>query len=201
MARRVRHRATAWAGFSLIELMVVIAIILIISAMTWTQIQGTLRKAKSDTAMQTVLAQMRQAHEQAVDRRRIYRLTFLPPRTIQLDRMDIGANGALVAVFQSNTVLPTEISFLAVAGMPNQGPEGLGVGANAIDFSVDNGGGLNQVFFEPDGRSLDFVNRLNNGVVYMARPNDLPSVRAVSVLGATGRTKPWVITNGVWTQP
>lgn len=201
MRKGTHLRANAQAGFSIIELLIVIAIILVISAMTWIQIQGTLRKAKSDTAMQTTLAQMRQVHEAAIDQRKIYRLTFNPPGTIQLDRMDLGAGGAFVAVFQSTTVLPVEISFLIVNGMPNPGPDGLGTGANAIDFGVDNGGGLNQIFFQPDGSARDNVNRLNNGVVYMGRPNDLQSVRAVSLLGATGRTKPWMISNGAWVQP
>ncbi|HVP43229.1 MAG TPA: prepilin-type N-terminal cleavage/methylation domain-containing protein [Terriglobales bacterium] len=198
---RSQHGITAAAGFSLIELLVVISIILIISAMSFMQIQSTLRRAKSETALQTVLGQMRQAHEAASDRRRIYRLTFLPPGSIQLDRMDVDVKGNLTAVFQSTTVLPVEISFQVVPGLPKAGPDGFGTGATAIDFGIDNGGGMNQVFFLPDGRAVDTVNRLNNGVIYMGRPNEVESVRAVTLLGATGRTKPWLVSNGVWVQP
>lgn len=203
MPHRLPIRKTAQAGFSLVELVVVIAIILIISAMTFMQIQDSLKKAKSDTAMQTVLAQLRQAHESAIDQRRIYRLTFTAPGNIQLDQMNIGAGGILTPIFQSTTVLPVEISFQVVAGVPKPGPDGLGNGANAIDFGIDNGGGLNQVFFEPDGRALDNVNRLNNGVLYLGRVNDanLTFARAVSLLGATGRSKAWIVSNGAWIQP
>jgi hypothetical protein len=100
------------------------------------------------------------------------------------------------------------MQFVVVPGIPTNPlttPDGFGVGNNAIDFDLGNGGGGTQVYFEPDGRALDAGNRLNNGVVYIAEPTNLFSSRAVSLYGSTGRAKAWTltkVTGGVagWTQ-
>lgn len=183
-------------GFSLIELLVVIAIVLIMTASALFQIAPALKNAKAESALQTALGQIRRAHGLAIDQRRTYRVSFISPRTIQLDQVAFDSSGNRTFVFVSTIDLPLETQFTAILGIPVSGsrtpPDGLGTGANAIDFSVDyGGGGGTQVFFSPDGRALDFASRPNSGVVYLARPGDLMSSRAVSVLSATGRIKAW----------
>ncbi len=204
---QTQWRRRGSSGFTLVELMFVVAIVLIVSVVALLQVQGSLKSAKSDTALQTVLGQMRLMHEMAIDQRKIYRMSFISPGTLQLDRMDIGAGGALTAVLQGTVTLPPETQFTLVTGMPNSAatvPDGMGSAGNAIDFSVDNGGGQTQVYFRPDGRALDSANRTNNGVVYVARPGELYSLRAVTLWGATGRTKGWRLakqgSTAVWEQ-
>ncbi|HZQ92929.1 MAG TPA: prepilin-type N-terminal cleavage/methylation domain-containing protein [Terriglobales bacterium] len=193
-----RSRVRKAAGFSMVELLFVIAIIMVVTGIALVQVSGTLQRAKADTALQIVLGQMRVAHERAIDERRIYRLSFVSPRTIQLDRMELDAGGAYTAVAQGSIDIPAETQFTVVSGIPTAAtPDSMGVGNRAIDFSIDYGGAGTQVFFQPDGRALDSANRLNNGVVYMARPGDLLSSRAVSLFGATGRVKGWfLVMNG-----
>src|SRR5260370_34597287 len=72
-------------GFSTVEMVVVIAIILIVSATAVFNILPLLKKSKADAAQELVLGEMRRAHERAIDDRRIYRLTFVAPQTIQLE--------------------------------------------------------------------------------------------------------------------
>ena len=116
---------------------------------------------------------MRHAHELAVDRRQVYRVTFTAPRTIQLDRVDIDTTtNARVYVLQSRIDLPTDMSFSTVTGIPTAAtkvPEGYGNGSVAIDFDRDFSGGGTEVYFQRDGRALDSSNRLNNGLVYLCR--------------------------------
>ena len=198
----------AQRGFSLLELMFVIAIVLIISGTALFQFVPVLKNARAENALQTTLAQVRNARGLAIDQRRKYRLSFTAPRTIQLDQVvvDLVTNNQTY-IFVSTIDLPKDTQFIAIAGIPTSGngtPDSLPTFGNAIEFAVDNGGGGWQLFFQPDGRVLDSANRLNNGVVYMARPGELMSSRAVSVLGATGRVKGWhLIQSGstvVWTQ-
>ena len=181
------------SGFSLVEAVVVIAIILILAATAVVQIQPTLKAAKANAALETTLGQLRQAHQSAVDLRRIYRVSFLPPRTIQIDQVSYDSTGSQVFNFVSSIDLPNETQFVVVPGIPTASgtPDGLGTGQNAIDFSLDYGGGGTTVFFQKDGRATDSAGRLNNGVVYIARPGELDSSKAVSVLGASGRVKGW----------
>lgn len=202
-------------GFSALEMVVVVSIILIVSATALFNILPSLRKSKADAARELVLGEMRRAHERAIDERRIYRLTFVPPQTIQLEvgtpanlRATVSGSAAAFVQAQPPLTLPQTIQFSAVPGIPTAGgttPDGFGTGAAAIDFDIDYGGGATQIYFQPDGRALDGLNRLNNGVVYLANPNELLSSRAVSLYGSTGRAKGWLLTQNAggskrWTQ-
>jgi len=182
-------------GFSIIEMLIVVAIMLIMLGTAFIQIGPALQSAKAETALQTTLGQMRRAHELAVDRRQVYRLSFNAPRTIQLDAVDVNpVTLAMTFTLQSTITLPPDISFSVVSGIPTTSttvPEGYGNGSIAIDFDKDFGGGGTVVFFQRDGRALDASNRLNNGLVYMCRSGDFRSCRAVSLMGATGRSKGW----------
>jgi len=192
------------AGFTLLETIVVAAIILIMAGVALFQIIPSMKSAKSQTALETTLGIMRRYHEAAVDQRRIYEIVFTQPGTLQVNVEVFNSDGTTSWNAVETYTLPRETQFIAVAGIPTSTgtPDGLGQGANAIDFMVDNGGGYNTVVFQKDGRATDTLGRLNNGVVYIAQPGDLTSSRAVSVLGATGRVKGWKLfpgTNGpIW---
>lgn len=185
------------SGFSLVEAIVVIAVILVMAAVAIFQIAPALKGSKSDTALQTALGQLRRFHEDAVDQRRIYRVSFMSPRTIQVDQMTYDSTGSQVFTFINSIDLPNETQFLCVSGIPTSPsavPDGLGDGKTAIDFSLDYGGGGTTVFFQKDGRATDSAGRLNDGVLYIAQTGDLNSSKAVTVLGATGRVKGWRLT-------
>jgi prepilin-type N-terminal cleavage/methylation domain-containing protein len=198
----------AQRGFSLIELLFVIAIVLIITGGAVIQFVPVLKSARAENALQTTLGQVRNARGLAIDQRRKYRLSFLAPRTIQLDQVVVDPFTKIQSfLFVSTIDLPVDTQFIAISGIPTAGngtPDSLPTTGAAIDFAVDFGGVGTQIFFQPDGRALDSANRLNNGVVYVARSGELMSSRAVSVLGATGRVKGWrLIKSGakvVWTQ-
>jgi type II secretory pathway pseudopilin PulG len=191
-------------GFSLIEAVVVVGIISVTLAMALIGIVPAMNSSRSNAGMELVLGELRRAHERAVDERRIYRVTFTPPQTIQVDVGQVAAIGTTItgsspafAAAQPGLLLPATVQFLVIPGIPTAAgttPDGLGSGAKAIDLDVANGGAT-QIFFQPDGRALDAVNRLNDGVVYVAEPGNLYSSRAVSVFGSTGRVKSWFLAN------
>jgi len=182
-------------GFSMVELLIVVAIMMIVLGTSFIQIIPALKAAKTEVALQTTLGQMRRAHELAVDKRTVYRVSFNAPRTIQLDKVDIDpVTLAQVFTFQSSIDLPPDMSFTVVSGIPTTCttvPDGYGNGSTAIDFDKDFSGGGTEVYFQRDGRALDAANRLNNGLVYMCRTGEFRSCKAVSLTGATGRSKGW----------
>jgi prepilin-type N-terminal cleavage/methylation domain-containing protein len=190
-------------GFSMVEMTVAVAIVLVLIGVALVNIVPSLKSSASNAGMELVLGELRRAHERAIDERRIYRVTFVPPQTIQVDVGQVGNVGTTItgsapvfAQAQPPLTLPTSVQFVVVPGIPATAattPDGFGTGANAIDFDIANGGGGTQIFFQPDGRSLDAANRLNDGVLYLAQPNNLPSSRAVSVFGSTGRVKGWTL--------
>jgi type II secretory pathway pseudopilin PulG len=191
------------AGFSLLEVVLVMGVVLVVTASALINILPSIKTSRSNAAMELVLGEMRRAHERAVDERRIYRVTFTAPNTIQVDVGTVAVIGSTITdsapafvAAQPPLTLPGSVQFTVVAGIPTNPlatPDRLGAGATAIDFDQANGGGGTQIYFQPDGRALDAGNRLNDGVVYLAVPNDLFSSRAVSLYGSTGRTKNWTL--------
>jgi type II secretory pathway pseudopilin PulG len=202
-------------GFSLLEITIVATIVMAATAAAFLNILPSISSSRSNAGMELVLGELRRAHERAVDERRIYRVTFNAPNTIQVDVGTVAVIGATITdsapafqPAQPPLTLPGNLQFLVVPGIPTGAlttPDGFGAGNTAIDFDLGNGGGGTQVYFEPDGRALDAGNRLNNGVVYIAQPGSLFSSRAVSLYGSTGRTKGWTLSTLVggatgWTQ-
>jgi prepilin-type N-terminal cleavage/methylation domain-containing protein len=198
-----RHLSRIERGFSMTELVVVVAIVLVVLAIALANIVPSLKNSKSNAALELVMGELRRAHERAIDERLIYRVTFVAPQTLQVDVGQVAIASTTVTrsapVFvpvQPPLTLPTGIQFTTVAGIPTGAattPDGFGSGATAIDFDIANGGGGTQIYFQPDGSALDGANRLNDGVVYMAEPNNLSSSRAVSLFGSTGRVKGWYL--------
>ena len=191
------NRRRTDSGFSLIEALVVVAIILIMAGAAIIQIGPALKGAKSNTALETAMGLMRRYHEAAVNQRKIYRVTFKDQRTIVVDQQAYDAKGNITWLNVSSTDLPVETQFLCVDGIPNTQltvPDGLGDGKTAIDFNSGGGGGQTVVVFQKDGRATDANGRPNNGVVYIAQPGDLTSSKAITVLAGTGRVKGWRLT-------
>lgn len=200
-----RRRHSGQLGFSLLELLVVMAVAAVMAVMAVMQIVPAVRTARAETAIQTVAGWMRRAQERAVDERRIYRLSFVAPQTLQLDL--VNNTVPISFTFVQRIQLPNDVSFLTVAALPTgvNAPDGFGAGGLVpINLGIDYGGGETQIFYQPDGRALDQFNRMNSGVIYTCRAGEILSCRAATVWGTTGRTKIWRVTkigtNYVWTQ-
>ena len=188
-------RKNARSGFSLLEVMIVLAIIITISSFAVLNIRSSMPDARVNSAYTTTLSTLRQAREAAIAQRRVYIVTFATPGTITLASQN-PASDALNLTLN----LPSDVSFDAEAGIPNTAgtvPDGMGLGTStgAIDFDVNVGsGGSKVIYFWPDGSARDLVGNLNDGVVYIARPGSLMTSRAISLRGLTGRIRGWRLT-------
>jgi prepilin-type N-terminal cleavage/methylation domain-containing protein len=181
-------------GFSMIELLVVISLILIVAGFSAIAIQPALKQAHLTAGYNQTLMALRQARDIAVAQRQIYFITLsngVQPNTITITQ---GSTGTVVTTYS----LPTDVAFDAEPGLPNSPlvapttPDGFGAGATAIDF--DQGiaaGAKNVIYFYPDGSAADVIGNVNNGVVYIARPGFVDSSRAITLWGATGRLRGW----------
>jgi len=181
----VRRPRETESGFTLVELMIVGGIIMIALGFSVVNVIPAIRNSRVERAVQETLMQVRRARQSAVDERRVYISTFIPPGTIQIERLEL--DGTLTMV--SQMTIPNDISFRAETGIPTsplETPDGFGAGDYAIDFN-----GSDQVYFQADGSAHDALGRVVNGVLYIARTGELSSSRAVTVFGATGRLKGW----------
>jgi prepilin-type N-terminal cleavage/methylation domain-containing protein len=184
-------------GFTLIEMLVALSIFLIVTAISFMSLRPAWLQARVNNAYNTTLGVLRQARQLSVDNRKTYLVTFNPVGTpagtsaIQIQRIDAGVLGPVI----TTVALPSDIQYVNVAGIPNTNnatPDNMGTGGAAVEFDIGvNGGIANQIYFFPDGSARDVNNNINNGVVYIARPTELYSSRAITLFGAAGRTRGW----------
>ena len=183
-------------GFSMVELMIVIALLLVVTGFSIMAIQPSLKNGHVTQAYNTTLMAMRQARDTAVAQRQIYFVTFsnaVQPNTVTITQ---GSTGTVTASY----FLPRDVTFDAEPGIPTAQagfpatPDGFGVGGTAIDFDQNIAGGVkNVIYFYPDGSAEDAAGSVNNGVVYMAMPGFVNTSRAITLWGATGRLRGWHI--------
>jgi prepilin-type N-terminal cleavage/methylation domain-containing protein len=195
-----RNSGNDQRGFSMIELVVVVSIILIITAISITQLKPNLQNARIDAAMRQVVESFRQAREFAITNRRYVQVTFPANnqlQLIQLNTLTPGAGG-INTVLDTVTLSPPLI--FTLDGMPDT-PDAYGNASPIVFESVANGpvGGM---VFQSDGEFLDGATFLPiNGTVFLGIPGQQSTARAVTVLGTTGRVRGWK-SNGatVWYQ-
>jgi type II secretory pathway pseudopilin PulG len=178
------------SGFSLTELVVTLGILMVAGAIAVMNISGAVRGSHVETAYQETLDQLRFARQVAIDKRTVVRVDFAAPGSVSVTQAF--ADGTPV---QTETItLPTDVQYVVVAGMlspPPPPPDNIGGGNIAIDFDREKAGSGTTIYFQPDGSALDAVGVSNDGVIYVARPNELSGARAITLLGTTGRIRGW----------
>jgi prepilin-type N-terminal cleavage/methylation domain-containing protein len=188
------RRSRGERGFSMIEAVVVIALILIVSAMAIMKMGPALQNARSDTALRQVVDQLRQAREYAIANRRYVQVTFQivggVPQIQMIQRNNLTPGAGAVNPVLSTVPLQFPVTFNVFAAM-NDTPDGYG-NAAAIEFAGVNGGPPAGMLFQSDGELVNAATLLPiNGTVFLGVPGDQSSARAVTVLGTTGRVRGW----------
>lgn len=189
-AKSIARRGKRERGFSMIELVVVLSIILIITAVSITQLRPNLQNARIDAAMREVVESFRQAREFSISHRRYVQVTFPANnqlQMVQLNTLTVGAGG-VNPILDTVTLSPPLIFNLA--GMPDT-PDGCGT-VNPIVFECITNGPVGGMVFQSDGELVDGTTFLPiNGSVFMGFPGQQSTARAVTVLGTTGRVRGW----------
>jgi prepilin-type N-terminal cleavage/methylation domain-containing protein len=177
-------------GFSMIELMVAVMIILIVSAIAITSLRPNLQQARVDAAMRQVVDTFRQAREFAIANRRYVQVSFPANNQVQMTQMNTLTPGAggINPVLTTLTLAPPLVFNLN--GMPDT-PDAYG-NAGPIVFEGIVNGPVGGMMFQSDGEFLDGATFLPiNGSVFMGYPGQQSTARAVTVLGTTGRVRGW----------
>jgi Tfp pilus assembly protein FimT len=205
LKRNAGHGWRRASGFSLIEMVVTISILMIASVVAVVSLVPLLNSQHVTNAYNTTLATLRLARDCAVAQRTSYQVTFSQP-TGKPWQIAVGATLAFSGDPCSSTyTLPTDVLFQTNSAISATTPpdssagSNFGSGAYAIDFGyTPNGGagGQSTIYFCPDGSAQTTSTcagsgNWDDGVVYMARTGDLLSSRAVDVWGGTGRVRGW----------
>ncbi len=197
---------TKQRGFSLLETLAVVSISLILAAITDLAMQSVMKQEHVNQAYNTTLMALRRARDAAAADMRIYEVTFTGP---------VGGanpNGGTITVTQDiptapvlfTATLPPDVTFNNTGLPAVTAPDGFGIEAHAFDFDQVTGGGGSTIYFYPDGSAQDAGpngGNPNNGVVYLGITGQLPTYRAITLWGYTGRLRGWYLAQvaGAWT--
>jgi hypothetical protein len=137
---------------------------------------------KGDGAMRVVMSQMNLARELAITQRRNIRLSMVNGgNTVQIIREEV--TNPLTTTVLSAVPLEGGAGFNLIPSVTADTPDAFGNSA-AVYF-----GAATLVRFGTDGSLLDQSGNPLNGSVFISIPKQARSLRAVTVLGSTGRIR------------
>src|SRR5579872_5942164 len=152
-------------GFSLLEMMIVVAIGLTATAIGVLSLQPMLKLGHVTEAYNTTLGAIRQARELSVANQKTYVVSFnkttVLPNTVTITQ---ASTNTLIATYP----LPMDTAFDNEPGIPTSStappvvPDGFGAGAKPIHFDIGIGSGSTSIYFQPDGSGQDINGNINN---------------------------------------
>jgi prepilin-type N-terminal cleavage/methylation domain-containing protein len=193
------HTEAQQAGFSLLEVTMVMAISLVVLGMSVIKLQPLWQQVQANSALQEVKETLREARELAISQRRTIVVKFSSGNTIKLFQVVEPANTVSATPFLT-LPLPGQAQFLTYTSEIDT-PDGFGIPASGgIEFGGVAGTPVSGAEFQSDGTFTDGNGIPINGTIFLGLPNVPTSARAVTILGNTGRIKPYHYTGSVWNQ-
>jgi prepilin-type N-terminal cleavage/methylation domain-containing protein len=183
---RTRHHAAD--GFSLIEMMLVVAVGIILAAMAIPVSSNFISTSKADASTVATVDALTTARDRSVAERRNFEVAFAGTNHIQVRRDEVPSG---LQTLISDTQLENGQQFQKFAALPDT-PDGFG-NTTAIYFS-----GPGPWMFTSDGSLIDSNGDVSNGTVLLGVPNQTMTARAVTIYGATGLIRAWNWRGNKW---
>ena len=172
-------------GFTLLEVMIVVAVIGVLAAMAVGVSSSFVRESKTDSAVVYDLNALDTARDRAVAERRNFILTFTTPNRLRLSRQEIDDAGTITGTTNLDEfLLENGQEFVKFSGIPDT-PDAFGA-TSATTFT-----GTAPVMFTSDGSLVDSNGDIVNGSIFLGIPGQPETARAVTIFGVTGIMRTW----------
>jgi len=192
--RRFGGRLSNQTGFSLLELLVVVGIMGVLSAMAIMVSPSFSRHAKAEAGIAQALDVIRSARETAISQRRNVRVVPVGLTAIQTVREDIGAGGVVTGTTVLRTVeFVNRMQIRLEPGLPDT-PDGFGMAA-AWAF-----GPSPARMFTSEGSFVNQQGDVLNGTAFLSIAGDPLSPRAITIFGSTGLVRAWRWNGREWVE-
>ncbi len=184
-----RARSADVDGFSLVELLVVVAMVAIAVGITIPISQAMVTRSKADSTGREIMSWLDDARSRALTERRNFEVAFdTALNVITITRLEPGGGRTTIL----SRTLPDQMTFM-LGGMPDT-PDAFGNGS-AVDFD-----GPSPYMFTSEGSFTDSAGDISNGTIYVGRATEPDTGRAVTVFGATGLTRAWKRYGNKWSE-
>jgi prepilin-type N-terminal cleavage/methylation domain-containing protein len=178
------------SGFTLVEMLMVIAVLGVVMAMAIGITTSMITHARADSALVSIMDAVELARNRAVGERREFQVIFTAPNQIQVLRVE---QPSLVTTSVLNTFLDNGQTYQKFTGVPDT-PDAFG-NSTAIYF-----GTTPTIRFTSDGSLLDSSGDPVNGTVLFGDAARVSSARALTIFGATGLIHAWKWDGVQWVQ-
>lgn len=186
--RQTRYRTAN--GFSLLELMIVVGILMVVAAMAMPKIMTTIADVRLRGAVNSASGLMQQARMMAIKDNQLRKIKYTNIASGGFVYVDVNDDGAAQATEAQIQMGSTILGYNAPTGLPALVQSNLGY--SPVTTSV--------LMFNPRGLPCSAANTCGSGmVVYFtdSRTVGSPGWAAVSVSPA-GRVKTWMWTGAEW---
>jgi Tfp pilus assembly protein FimT len=185
-------------GFSLVQMLIVVALLLILAAFAVPQVISMRRLLRFNGIQREVIAQLRLTRQLAMSQRQVMRFRYdnNSKQLLIIDNQERGTAANPLTNNASNDVVVKTTSLAAtgvpaaeiVYGQPGGTTNALADGANMPALTNN----LVEIVFQPDGSVVDANgNPVNAALFFYDSKAPTATAIAVSVLGAGGRVKTW----------
>lgn len=179
-------------GFSLLETLLVVGVVAVLTGLAILSSATPMQTYTANAAMDVVSSQLKVARQISISQRRYVKVTIDPVAgwiAYQTYSLALAPEGLLTIV-----PLPPRTAFVLESGLPDT-PMAFGNTAPVLIGGVS-GGPPSGMYFTPTGSFSDgtFYNPIN-GTIFVGLPNRPGSARAVTILGSTGRVRPYMWTS------
>jgi type II secretory pathway pseudopilin PulG len=202
-------------GFSVIELVIVVAVMVIVSGMAMMSTMRPGTAARANNAADAVVNTLRQARLLAITKRRNVLVNLSGTNQMQLTVQTLPGEAVPtipIPLVKLNDGIRNGLQFYVFPTLPNTPMGPLGFGNNsALDYEAVNGGTVGSaIMFSSSGSlvgaggaaaaSYYTVGNNNpiNATVFIGVQSDTSTARAITVTGATGRVRSFSWNGTVW---
>jgi type II secretory pathway pseudopilin PulG len=184
-------------GYSIMEMLVVVAVLMVVMGITVMGWQPTYQNFQANSGMNDAIGQLKAARQLAISERRSIEVAFNAGNQIQLTPETTAGVPVSPSPFPPVT-LSSGVHFLLFSGIPDT-PMAFGTGA-AVSFSTSSGAPVAPIHFVTNGSLTDGNNNFVNGTIFLGLPGLKGTARAVTILGATGRVRPYYWDGTQWNE-
>jgi type II secretory pathway pseudopilin PulG len=185
-------------GFTLLESVVVLGIMMVMMSFAIFKSTNIMPNYKADAAQDVVVSTLRQARQLAITERRDVQ--------VWIDQGFSGPDSVQHINYQVVTIAGDTPQALVSFGLPKQTQFVLeGVADTPMGFGNSNAvyignvsGGPAIMKFRSTGAFTDSLYNPQNGTVFVGIPSQPFTARAVTIMGGTGRVRPYSWTGTAW---